>query len=52
MINFVEIERFKEISGTIVEAEPHIADVIKIYDTDGRAFLNSDIETQKAVILA
>lgn len=52
MINFAEIVRFKEISGTIVEAEPHIADVIKIYDTDGRAFLNSDIETQKAVILA
>ncbi|MGE4498374.1 MAG: pyruvate, phosphate dikinase, partial [Deferribacterales bacterium] len=50
-VNFNEIWRFKEISGTIVEAEPHVADVIKIYDTDGKAFLNSDIETQKALIL-
>ncbi|WP_164885360.1 PEP/pyruvate-binding domain-containing protein [Geovibrio thiophilus] len=52
VINFDEIARFKEISGTIIEAEAHVTDAIKIYDTGGRAFLNSDIETQKAVILA
>jgi hypothetical protein len=51
-INFNEIWRFKEISETIIEADAHILDAIKIYDTGGRAFLNSDIETQKAVILA
>jgi len=51
-INFNEIWRFKEISETIIEADAHILDAIKIYDTGGRTFLNSDIETQKAVILA